>query len=86
MPHEYDDPFNKEAVDAAVAMALALCASKPGRPLAEHVEAAVHRHICACAIDIEDHIEQGHSQLHTAVSDHITSLVEAHLAARSGGN
>jgi hypothetical protein len=86
MPHEYDDPFHKEAVDAAVAMALSLCASKPAQPLAEHVEAAVHCHICACAIDIADHIEQGHSQLHMAVSAHVTTLVEARLAARSGGN
>lgn len=84
MPHEYDDPFNKEAVDAAVTKAIELCAKKPERPLAEHVEAAVHQHICACAIDIEDHIEQGHSQLHAAVSAHVTRLVETHLAAGAG--
>ena len=59
MPREYDDPLNPESLDAAAARAIELSLASPEVPLDRHLERAVHEHVCACAVAIEDQIEGG---------------------------
>lgn len=79
MTHEYDDPFNDESIAAAVERTIALRNAKPETPLEVHLEQAVHESICACAIDIEDDIEQGSSGLHETLLREVRRLVEDRL-------
>lgn len=67
MAREYDDPFNDDAIAAAVARTVELCSERPDRPLEAAVEQAVHECVCACAVDIEDNVEQSRSGLHEAL-------------------
>ena len=79
MTHEYDDPLNPAAFEAAVAQALALRRSKPDEPLAAHVEQAIHEYFCACAVDIEDNIERSRSGMHEAIFKEVQARVERDL-------
>ena len=67
MTHEYGDPLNAEALDAAAARARALRLAAPELPLDHHLERAVREHVCSCAVTIEDQIEGGRSGLHEAI-------------------
>ena len=67
MTHEYGDPLNAEALDAAAARARALSVEAPRVPLDRHIEQAVREYVCSCAVGIEDQIEGGRSGLHEAV-------------------
>lgn len=80
MTHEYDDPLNPQAFDAAAARALALRRVAPGEPIDKHIEQAVHEYICACAVAIEDGIEGARSGLHEAVAREVRDRVERELA------
>lgn len=79
MTHEYDDPLNPQAFDAATARALALRRAAPGEPLEKHIEQAVHEYVCSCAIAAEDGIEGSRSGLHDAVADEVRTRVEREL-------
>ena len=79
MTHEYDDPLNPEAFDAAAARALALRRAAPETPIDEHIERAVHEYVCSCAVAIEDGIEGARSGLHEAVSREVRDRVEREL-------
>jgi hypothetical protein len=81
MTHEYDDPFNREAIETAVAKVLKFRRDAPGAPLEQHVEVAVHEHFCSCVVDIEDQIEQQRSGIHEAIANEIRQGVESHLRA-----
>lgn len=82
MSHEYDDPLNPASLAAAAAKALALQRASPGEPLGKHIEQAVHEHVCACAVAIEDNVEGTRSGLHDAVSREVRERVERELAGR----
>ena len=82
MSHEYDDPLNSASLAAAAAKALALQRAYPGEPLDKHIERAVHEHVCACAVAIEDSVEGTRSGLHDAVSREVRERVERELARR----
>lgn len=81
MTHEYDDPFNPVAFDAAAARALELHRAAPGYPIEVHIEQAVHEYICACVVDIADDVEGTRSGLHQAVAKEVRSRVEPKLHA-----
>lgn len=76
MTHEYDDPLNPQAFDAAAARALDLHRSAPGEFIEKHIEQAVHEYVCSCAVAIEDGIEGGRSGLHDAVAGEVRDRVE----------
>lgn len=80
MTHEYGDPFNEQAIAAAVARTLALRNEAPGQSLEVHVEQAVHECICSCAIDIEDSIEHRRSGIHETLVREVSGQVERQLA------
>lgn len=80
MTHEYGDPFNDEALDAAARRALSLHRHAPGEPLDGHIERAVREQVCSCAIGIEDRVEGGRSGLHDAVSQEVRRRVMHELA------
>ena len=84
MTHEYDDPLNPAAINAAVARVLALQLSAPNEPVEKHIEQAVHEHICACAVDIEDQIEGSRSGLHDTIAQEIRARVEREWQAKEG--
>jgi hypothetical protein len=79
MTHEYDDPLSDEAVLAAVAKTLALRESAPRVPLQQHIERAVHECVCACAVDIEDSIEDSRSGVHETLVVEVRARVEESL-------
>lgn len=81
MTHEYGDPFNEETITAAVRRALMLMEKGPGKPLHVHVERAVHECICACAIAIEDDIEERQSGVHASIIQEVKSRAQGHLQA-----
>ena len=79
MTHEYDDPLNPQAFDAATARALTLRRAAPEDPVEKHIEQAVRECVCACAIAIEDGVEGARSGLHDAVADEVRRRVEREL-------
>lgn len=81
MTREYDDPFNDDAIAAAVQRATMLRRETPALPLAAAVEQAVHECICACAVEIEDNIEHGRSGLHEALTLAVMKRVRRELPA-----
>jgi hypothetical protein len=81
MTHEYGDPFNDEAIAAAVERTIALHKQAPAVALEAHLEQAVHESICACAVDIEDDIEHGRSGLHDTLVREVRHHVERRLSA-----
>lgn len=81
MTHEYGDPFNDETIAAAVTRTLALAEELPGEPLHVHVERAVHECVCACAVEIEDGVEQGHSGIHASLLEEVKARAQTHLRA-----
>lgn len=84
MTHEYGDPISSEAIEAAVNRAIELQTLTPKRPLESHIEMAVHQCLCACVVDIEDHIEETRSGLHEAVANEVRLLVERRLRREPG--
>jgi hypothetical protein len=81
--HEYGDPFTPQAIDAAVNRVLGLQHSQPDETLDQHVEQALHEHICACAIDIEDRVEGGRSGLHEPIAQEVHDRAEQALRRRA---
>ncbi len=81
MTHEYGDPFNEETIASAVRRALALVEKRPGEPLHVQVERAVHECVCACAVEIEDEIEEGQSGIHVTLFQEVKSRAQRHLQA-----
>ena len=81
MTHEYGDPFNEETITAAVRRVLLLTEERPGQPLHVHVERAVHECVCACAVEIEDEIEEGQSGIHAALVHEVKSRAQRRLHA-----
>jgi hypothetical protein len=81
MTHEYDDPFSPEAIEASVIRVLELRRETPAAPLDQHVETAVHEHVCSCAVDIEDQIEQSRSGIHETIAAEIRQRAERRLKA-----
>jgi hypothetical protein len=79
--HEYGDPFNDEDVSAAVERTLVLRDEAPDVPLEAHLDRAVQECICACALEIEDRIEQGRSGLHETLLREVRRRVEIRLSA-----
>jgi hypothetical protein len=79
MTHEYGDPFNEETIRAAVTRALVLTERRPGEPLEAHVERAVHECVCACAVEIEDTIEDGESGIHATLAREVKSRAQRQL-------
>ena len=82
MTHEYGDPLSPESIAATVDRALVLRDERPTEPLLVHVEQAIHECVCACAVDIEDGIEQGHSGMHATLTSEVTAGAERELARR----
>jgi macrodomain Ter protein organizer (MatP/YcbG family) len=81
MTHEYGDPFNEETIAAAVRRAIVINEKTPGEPLYVHVERAVHECVCACVVEIEDHIEQRQSGIHESLVHEVRSRLQQHLRA-----
>jgi hypothetical protein len=72
MPHEYDDPIDPEAVDAAARLARDLSRQLPDIAMKAHVVAAVDRIFRGCSTTVGDAIEGGASGLHAAILDAVT--------------
>jgi hypothetical protein len=85
MSHEYDDPFNVEAIDAASARALILHRRAPREPLEPLIERAVQEHICSFAVAIEDDIEAGRSGLHEALVQAVRERIAPDLSVGRDG-
>ena len=81
MTNEYGDPFNEETITAAVRRTLMLMEKRPGEPLHAHVEQAVHECVCACAVEIQDNIEEGQSGIHAMLIHEVKSRAQRHLRA-----
>lgn len=81
MTHEYGDPFNEETLAAAVRQVLSLMEERPDEPLHLHVERAVRECVCACAVEIEDDIEDGQSGIHAALAHEVASRTQRYLRA-----
>lgn len=81
MTHEYGDPLNEETIAAAVARTVVLARQRPDEPLSAHVERAVHECICACALEIEDGIEEGQSGIHATLVDEVKMRARRQLHA-----
>lgn len=79
MTHEYGDPFNDEALTAAVERTIELQEADPRGSLASHIDLAVHECICSCAVIIEDNVEHGRSGLHDALVLEVRARVEQQL-------
>ena len=79
MTHEYGDPFNEETIIAAVSRTLALRKEEPSEPLEVHVERAVHECVCACAVEIQDNVEKGHSGIHATIFNEVKSRAQRQL-------
>lgn len=56
-----------------------LMEKRPSEPLHVHVERAVHECVCACAVEIEDKIEQGQSGIHRTLYLEVKSRALRHL-------
>lgn len=84
--HEYGDPFDAEAIDAAVHRVLALQRNQPDEPLDDLVEKAIHEHICSCALEIEDGIEGARSGLHQSIAQEVHDRVESAIARRTAAS
>lgn len=82
MTHEYGDPFDEETIASAVRRTIALAEKRPGEPLYVQVERAVHECVCACAVEIEDDIEEGKSGIHMTLLQEVKSRAQEHLQAR----
>jgi hypothetical protein len=80
MTHEYGDPFNEEAIVAAVAKTFALRRQAPEQALQIHLERAVHESVCACAVAIEDEIEKGRSGIHESLIAEVRRRIEESLS------
>jgi hypothetical protein len=81
MTHEYGDPFNEETIAAAVRRTLILSEKRPSEPLEVHVERAVHECVCACAVEIEDDIEESRSGIHATLVGEVKSRAQRHIRA-----
>ena len=79
MTHEYGDPFNEETIAVAVRRTIALTELTPGDPLDAHVERAVQECICACAVAIEDAIEERHSGMHATLFHEVRSRAQREI-------
>lgn len=76
MTHEYGDPFQATGIAAAVTRAMALKAQSPELSFEAAAERAVHEHICSCALDIEDQVEEQRSGMHASIVDEVMRLAE----------
>lgn len=81
MTHEYGDAFNDETITVAGTRALALIEQWPSEPLHVHVDRAVHECVCACAVEIEDNIEQRQSGMHSMLCQEVKSRAQRYLQA-----
>ncbi len=81
MTHEYDDPFNSEAIDAAVMKVIELSKNNPALSIQIHIETAVHQHLCACVVDIADQVEGNRSGVHEAITDEVQQRVASLLSS-----
>lgn len=79
MTHEYGDPFNEETIIAAVTRALVLVEQRPDEPFSAHVERALHECVCACALEIEDGIEEGKSGIHATLVHEVKTRAKRQL-------
>lgn len=85
MTHEYGDPFNDEALEAAVVRALTLHRAAPADPLEQQIERAVHERVCSCAVGIEDRIEGARSGLHETLAREVRDRVMIRLRSQAQG-
>ena len=79
MTHEYGDPFSEETIAAVVQRAVDLTDEAPRDPLDSHVERAIHECVCACAIAIEDDLEERESGMHATLFHEVRSRAERQL-------
>lgn len=82
MTHEYGDPLSTESISATVTRALALQQIRPREPLTAHVKQAIHECVCACAVEIEDRIEDRHSGMHATLTSEIEIRAREELSRR----
>jgi hypothetical protein len=80
MTHEYGDPFDEKAVAEAATRAVALKNQSPELSIEAAAEQAVHEHICSCAIEIEDGIENQRSGLHSSIVEQVISVAQSEVA------
>jgi hypothetical protein len=80
MTHEYGEPFDDAAIAQAAARAIDLRNKSPELSLQAAAEHAVHEHVCSCALEIEDGIEQHRSGLHAAIVEEVVRLAEQEAA------
>lgn len=82
MTHEYGDPLSPESISATVTRVLALQEKANGEALTVHVEQAIHECVCACAVEIEDGIEDRQSGMHATLTSEVRVRAERELARR----
>lgn len=76
MTHEYGDPFDDAAIARAAARAIDLRRKSPELSLEAAAEQAVHEHVCSCALDIEDAVEEHRSGLHAGIVEEVVRRAE----------
>lgn len=83
MPHEYDDPITRLAIDAAVGLAIRLYHERPIAPFEDLVMEAVDATFCLCVTGAADASTGRTSPVHDGLIAEIASLARAALAARA---
>lgn len=79
MTHEYGDPFDEAAVAEAATRAVALKNESPELSIEAAAEQAVHEHVCSCATEIEDGIEEQRSGLHSTIVAEVIDLAKREI-------
>jgi hypothetical protein len=85
---EYGDPISPEQIELAVEKTILLCRVRPELSQDEHVRKAVAETICACVLEIEDHLERRLSGSHAELLREVRRRVRRRLAsaARRAGS
>lgn len=83
MPHEYDDPITRLAIDTAVNLAIRLHEEPRIAPFEDLVTEAVDAAFCLCVTGAADASTGRTSPVHAGLIAEVASLARAALAARA---
>lgn len=81
MPHEYDDPVTREALEAAVALTIDLRARRGPAPLSELAAEAVDVVFCTCVTGAADAATHGHAPTHVGLIAEVERQARTRIAA-----
>jgi len=83
MPHEYDDPITRLAIDTAVDLAIQLYHERRTAPFEDLVKEAVDAAFCLCVTGAADASTGCRSPVHDGLIAEVASLARVALAVRA---